>query len=152
MLNKMIPITAIALLMLVGCDETSSETAKDVSEAREEAAEDITETRQDANRMTNRADQDVVDAQKDFSRTDQKAMDDLSEAEADAMTKTARANFDVAEAEAEGRYKVAKERCDAFTDASKDSCLSNAENTRTAELAAAASKRDNALLTAKSNQ
>ena len=45
MFARLIPLSAIALMLLVGCEETPSETAKDVSEAREDAAEDINASR-----------------------------------------------------------------------------------------------------------
>ncbi|MDO9319814.1 MAG: hypothetical protein Q7V56_16685 [Gammaproteobacteria bacterium] len=148
MFRKIIPITAIAFLTLTGCQETPSETAEDVAEAREDAAQDITSTRQDANQTVNNAQRDVVDARQDLVRTDRNAVNEVTEAEAEVMIKTAHANYDVIKAEAEGRNEVAKERCGAFTGASKDSCVSEAEMTLASSMAAATSDRDAALLAA----
>ena len=40
-LIKLVPIAAFAAFTLAACQETPSETAKDVADAREEAAEDV---------------------------------------------------------------------------------------------------------------
>jgi len=152
MIRHMLPITAIAAMLLAGCDETPAETAQDVSEAREEAAANITATRQDAGEAINEADREVASAQQDLNRSNVNAREELGEAEADAMEKTAHAAFEVAEAEAEGRSNIATERCDAFTGAEKTACTSGVEATLASEMAMAVARRDAALAAAESNR
>lgn len=63
MFTRLIPLSAIALILLAGCEETPSETAKDVSEAREDAAEDINASREDAMIKAAHAAFDVAEAE-----------------------------------------------------------------------------------------
>ena len=63
MFARLIPLSAIALMLLAGCEETPSETAKDVSEAREDAAEDINASREDAMIKAAHAAFDVAEAE-----------------------------------------------------------------------------------------
>lgn len=148
MFKSMIPIAAIGMLMLAGCQENSSETAEEVADAREDAAQDFNAALEKANKAIDSAQRDVVDARQDLARTERNAADDFHEVEAEAMTRNAHANFDVAETEAENRTDVEMDRCDALEDAAKDLCISNAEMTLAIALATATSTRDTALLAA----
>lgn len=145
MLVKAILIAAITVMTLSGCQENASETARDVSDAREDSAENVAETREDANQAVNSAQRDIADARQDVNKSDQNAREELTEAQSDALTVAAHADFDIAEAQAEGRSEVALERCDALTGDAKDSCTDNAKAMLDTELAAAASTRDKKL-------
>ena len=148
MMGRLIPVTAIAALLLVGCGETPSKTSKDVSEAREKAAVNINEASKDADKAINTAERKVRDAQQDLEKADANARDHLSDVEAAAMSKAAQANFNISEAEAKGRSDIAKEKCDALKGDSKESCVNIAAATLKAELSDAAAKRDADLLAA----
>ncbi|MES3008871.1 MAG: hypothetical protein V4751_13980 [Pseudomonadota bacterium] len=152
MLGKIIPITAITILMLTGCNETPSETAEDVAEAREEAVEDIAATREDANQTINNAQRDVAAAQRDVIAGDQNAREELTEAQAEAMRESANANYEVRKAEVEGRKDIEDERCDSLTGSGKDSCISDAQRVLAADLAAAVATRDEVLRAAERRQ
>ena len=152
MMNRMIPIAAFAALMLTGCQETSSDTAKDVAEARQDAAEDSAEARHDANDDVAQADDKVADAQQAYANADEGALRKLTKVESEAMIEKAKAAFDVASTEASGRHKVAKEKCGALTGVDKDACLSTADATLAAEQAAATASRDAALVDAANHE
>ena len=64
MLVKTILIAAITVMTLSGCQENASETARDVSDARQDSAEKVAETRQDANQAVSSAQRDVADARR----------------------------------------------------------------------------------------
>jgi hypothetical protein len=115
MMKRLIPIAAVAVLMLSSCQETPSDTAKDVAKAQEEAGKKVDAARQDADKTVAKASDQVADAKADYAKTDADAHKVLSKVESEAMVKTAQADFDVAVAEAEGRNKVAKEKCDALS-------------------------------------
>jgi hypothetical protein len=127
MKKLLIPIAAVAVLMLTSCKENASDTAKDVAKAQEEAAQKVDAARKDADKTAAKANEQVADAKADYAKTEAGAQKVLSKAESEAMIKTAHADFDVAIAEAEGRNKVAKEKCDALKGVDKDACLSAAE-------------------------
>lgn len=153
MLNRSIfirlaPIVALTALMLAGCNKTPSETSKDVSQAREEAAEDVSEARQDANRTENKVEEKVVDAQQDYAKTDANARAKLNEVQSEGHSKTAKADFDVAIAKAKGIEDVAKQKCGVLGGAEKNACLSTAAATYEASKADATAKRDAALVAA----
>jgi outer membrane murein-binding lipoprotein Lpp len=148
MIRQLVPLAAIAVLMLAGCQETPAETAQDVSDARVEAAQNINAAREDANQEIDTAARDVAAAQRDFAKTDERAANALGDAESAALTKTAHANFDVAEAEAEGRNSIAVQKCEGFIGIDKDACLSSAAAILASELAVATTNRDTELVAA----
>jgi hypothetical protein len=148
MIDRLIPISAISLLMLVACAETPSDTAKDVAEARQDAAAEVTEVRQAANQDVAEANAQVATAKKAYTAFDKDARKQLTAAEAVAMVTTARAAFDIASAEAEGRHEVAKQRCDALAGMARDACLGSAIASLSADLTLATANRDTALVAA----
>jgi len=152
MIRQLIPVTALAALMLGGCGDTSNDTARDIRETRDDAAQNINAARDNAQDTINRVDRDVNELERDLARTNANAREQLNEAEADARTETAQAVFEVEEAEANGRHNIAMERCDAVTGVEKDACISTADANLASELAIAVSRRDNALVAAERNR
>lgn len=148
MINRLIPLAAVAVLMLTGCKETASDTANDVADARQEAAQDNSEAQQAANAEIADANADVANAQETYDEKSDDTRKKLTVAESEAMIKTAQADYDVSKVEAEGRDKIAKEKCDALSGADKDSCNHIAEATLVAEISSAAAVRDALLLDA----
>lgn len=148
-LKPIIPIaTAIALLLLAGCKESPSETAKDVAAARNEANREADDARVTADRATAAADAKVDDAQQTHGQSEAKANEVLAEAEGKAASTIAQANYERALVEAEGRFKVENEKCDALTGTAKDACVSTAESALAVDKAAAESRRDASLAVA----
>ncbi len=96
MMNRLIPIVAVAALLLAGCKESPSETSKDVTQAREKASQDVSEARQDASKTESKSEEKVIDAQQAYSKTDANAREKLTEVESEAMAAEAKADFDVA--------------------------------------------------------
>jgi len=150
--NRLIPIAAVAVLMLSSCQESPSDTSKDVAKAQEEAAQKVDAARKDADKTAAKANEQVADAKAEYAKTDANAQKVLSKAESEAMIKTANADFDVAVAEAEGRNKVAKEKCDALKGVDKDACLSSAEAALAADKASATARRDETLVAAEHHE
>lgn len=148
MINRLIPLAAVAALMLTGCKETPSDTASDVADARQEATQDNSEARQDANAEIADANAQVNDAQTAYDEKSDDTRKKLTLAESEAMIKTAKADYDVAKVEAEGRDKIAKAKCDAFSGPEKTSCDNVAQATLVAETSSAAAVRDALLLDA----
>lgn len=148
MINRLIPLVAVAALMLTGCKETASDTANDVADARQEARQDNSEARQDANADIAEATDKVNDAQAAYAESTDDTRKKLTLAESEAMIKTAKADYDVAKVEAEGRDKIAMEKCDALSGAEKDSCKHIAAATLVADISSASAVRDALLLDA----
>lgn len=148
MINRFIPLVAVAVLLLAGCDKTPTESAKDVAEARKEASQDVSEARQDAGKIEDKADQKVAAAQDAYAKTDETARAKLTQAESEAMISKAHADFDVAMVEANGRHAIAIEKCGQFTDVDKTACLSTADADFAAEQAAVTASRDAILVQA----
>jgi vacuolar-type H+-ATPase subunit H len=145
MMNQLIPVVAVMALLLAGCKESASETSKDVTQAREEASQEVSEARQDADRTENKSEEKVIDAQQEYSKTDANAREKLTEVESDAMANQAKADFEVAKTEAEGRHNIAVEKCGALEGVDKKACVSTADANFAADEAAATAIRDNAL-------
>ena len=145
MMKQLIPIVAVAALLLAGCNESPSETSKDVTKATEEASQDVSEARQDAGKTENKSEEKVIDAQQKYARTDANAREKLTDVESEAMAAGAKADFDVAKAEAEGRHNIAVEKCGALEGVDKKACLSTADANFAADEAAATAVRDTAL-------
>jgi len=152
LLKRIVPIVALAVLLLAGCKETASETAKDVAEARKDASEDNTEARQDASQTAVKADEKIADAQQDYAKSVAPAREDLSEAQSDASSDIAKADFDVAIIQAEGIADVASQKCGMLMGVEKKACFSTAEATFEASKAKATAERDAALVAAADNQ
>jgi vacuolar-type H+-ATPase subunit H len=148
MMNRFIPLVAVAVLLLAGCDKTPTETSNDVAEARKEASQDVSEARQDASKIEDKADAKVAAAQDVYARTDETARAKLTRAESEAMISKAHADFDVALVEANGRHDIAIEKCGQFTGVDKTACLSTADADFTAEQAAITATRDAVLVQA----
>ena len=146
MMNRLIPIVAVAALLLAGCNESPSETSKDVTKATEEASQDVSEARQDASKTESKSEEKVIDAQQEYAKTDANAREKLTEVESEAMAAQAKADFDVAKTEAEGRHNIAVEKCGALEGVDKTACVSTADASLAAELAAATANRDAALV------
>jgi vacuolar-type H+-ATPase subunit H len=147
-MNRLIPMIAVAALMLAGCKQNAADTAKDVANAQETAGQNTDAARQEASKTVAKANDQVADAKQVYDKTDASAHKKLSAAESDAMVKTAKADFDVATTEAEGRHDVAKEKCDALSGVDKDSCLSTANALLASDQATATAKRDAAFVDA----
>jgi hypothetical protein len=147
MINRLLPIAA-ALVLLAGCQETPTDTAKDVAKAQSDASQKSQDARKDANVEVSEANKDVRDAKVDFVESRDAAMKQLTSAEAEAMVQTANAAYDVAMTEASGRNKVALELCDPMLPAEKDACVSAAAGELATAQAQATSTRDERLVTA----
>jgi len=152
MLNRIVPTVALAVLLLAGCKETISETAKDVAVAREDASEDDTEAREDASQTTHEAEEKIADAQQEYATDVTPAREDLNEVQSDAMSEIAKADFDVAITHAEGIADVESEKCGMLMGAEKKACFSAAEAAFEASKAEATTERDAALVAAADNQ
>lgn len=152
MMIRLIPILALAALLLGGCNESASETAKDVSQAREKASTDMSTAQKDANKAENMADQKVAAAQQDYVETKAGAQSKLNKVEADAMVTVAKADFDVAMADLEGRHLIATEKCGMLKGAEKTACLSTADAALAADQAIATANRDAILVQAERQQ
>lgn len=148
MIKQLLPLAIVAALMISGCDNSPTDNAKNIVDARKTASKDISQTREDATKTMIKAQDQVASAQQKYGETDQRALKTLTAAESDAMTKTANAAFDVAKAGVEGRYNIEKEKCGILDGAAKDACLSTANTVRTEDLARATKFRDDALLSA----
>jgi len=145
MMNRLIPIVAVGALLLAGCNESPSETAKDVTQAREKAGQEVSEARQDASKTASKSEDKVMDAQQEYAKTDANAREKLTDVESQAMTAQAKADFDVAKTEAEGRHNIAVEKCGALEGVDKTACVSTADANFAAEVAAATANRDEAM-------
>ena len=151
---RMIPLTlAISLALLAGCQESSSETSRDVAEARVEAAESNTEAREDAARDMSDAGGELSDARQDYREAEGDAHEELNESEADAMVASAHARYDVMHTAAQGKHKVAMERCDGMSRGEeRDACETEAEGVLAVGESEAEQARDEALLAASRHQ
>lgn len=145
MINRLIPIVAVAALLLAGCNEAPSETSKDVTQAREDASQDVSEARQDASKKESKSEEKVIDAAQAYAKTDANAREKLTAVESEAMASGAKADFDVAMAEAEGRHEIATEECGGLQGVDKTACVSTADANFAADEAAATAIRDTAL-------
>lgn len=139
---------AMTMLTLSACQETPTETAKDVAAANETAIEQSQAARQEANTEKANAQADVVDAKMQETVVDDKAIKKITQAESEAMVVTANANYDVAMTDAKGRFNVANEKCDALKGVGEDACRSTINATLTADEAAITATRDAALVAA----
>ena len=148
MINRLILASGIAVLMLAGCKETASDTANDVAEARQEAAQDNNDAQLDANKEIADVNGKVIDAQAAYAQDGNITRKKLTIAESDAMVKTAEADYDVAKVAAEGRNKIAQEKCDALSGTDKMSCYDIAKATLVADTSSAAAVRDTQLVDA----
>lgn len=152
MIIRLVPIIALAAVLLGGCNESATETSKDVSQAREKASEDVSAAQKEAMKDENKAERKVAEAQQDYAETRAGAQGDLSEAEAEAMATMAKADFDVAMAEIEGRHNIATEKCGVLKGVEKDSCVSTADAAFEADKAIAIANRDAILVQAERQQ
>jgi hypothetical protein len=151
-MNRFITITAIAALSLAGCMETASETKRDVTEARQEAAESNDDARVDASRDVAEANERMDSMQQDRSAAKLDADKKMTEVESGAMIAKARADYDIAMTEAKGRHQVSKEKCDALDRVAKNACVKRIDTTLTADQSLATSNRDAAILAAEYNR
>jgi hypothetical protein len=149
---RLVPLVAVAALMLAACQETPSETAKDVAAARHDAVENVDAARQDKDKVVSKNNDQVADARQAYVKTDEIARQKLTQVESDAMVKTANADFEIASAEATGRNEIAVQRCDALTGVDKDACVSAAAATLASEQATATSNRDAMLVAADNHE
>jgi hypothetical protein len=148
MMSRSIPAATILTLMLCGCTETPAETKRDVSEAKQTAAESNDEAQTNANKEVLMANEKIVDEQQAQSETSEDSRKKITQFESAAMIAKARADFDVAITQAKGRQRVAKEKCDALDRAARNVCVSAVDATMAADESLAAANRDNALLVA----
>lgn len=148
MINRLMPIATLAAMMLAACQNTTTDTAEKVAEARDAAADDVADARQYANETLADANDQISDAQQDYARTEKNATKKLTTAQSDAMVKTAHADFELASTVAKGRYDVAKSKCGLFDGVEKTACLSTADATLAANQADATAVRDAALVSA----
>jgi len=148
MLNRMIPVIAIAVLFIAGCDKSATDTSKNVTKARADASQDVDEAMQDARETEHKADEKVADAQQAYAKTDATARAKLTKAESEAMITKAHADFKVSMAAAEGRNKIEVEKCGASEGVDKKACLSTADATFTADKASITANRDAVLVKA----
>jgi hypothetical protein len=148
MLNRLVPIIILAAFVLAGCQETSSDTSKDVADARKDAQENVQEAREEKDRVVARTSEDVAAARRTYSDSADDARSKLTAVEAEAMIKTAHADYDIASAQANGRAEIEKQKCGALTGVRRDACLSSAEARLQADLAEIAATRDAVLVSA----
>lgn len=148
--RRMIPLAlAISLAMLVGCQESTSETSRDVAEAREDAAESNEAAREDAADEMDDASGELAEARQDYRETEGDAHEDLNESESEAMVAAAHARYDVMHTAAQGRHKVAMERCDGMSRGEeRDACVTEADGVLAVSESEAEQVRDEALLAA----
>ncbi len=152
MMTRFLSILALAALLLGGCNKSPSETAKDVGQAREKAATDMSAAQKDANKAENKADQKVAAAQQDYAETKAGAQGKLNKVEADAMVTMAKADFDVAMADLEGRHLIATKKCGMLKGVEKTACLSTTDAALAADQAIATANRDAILVQAERQQ
>jgi hypothetical protein len=148
MIIRPILFAAFAIVGLSACQETPTETAKDVSQAQETAVQDNQEARQEANQDRAQAEVKVIEAKDDMAAVDTNAMKKITEAESEAMTVAAKAKYDVAMTEAQGRHNIEAEKCDALKDQAKDSCVSTNNATLAADQARIIATHDAEILAA----
>jgi len=148
MIIRLLPILALAALLVGGCSKSPSETSKDVAKAREKASQDVTAAQKDASKTESKTDLKVAEAEMDYSKTEDGAHDKLNQVESEAMAKMAAAEFDVAMAEAKGRHNIETKKCGVLKDVEKTACLSAADATLAAEKATATANRDAHLVAA----
>jgi len=148
MMNRLIPLVAVAALLLAGCDKTPTETSQDVQKARQEASQDDNAARQDASKTESKANEKVAAAQHDYAKASASAQEDLSATESEAMIAMAKADFDVALTEADGRHSIEIKKCGALKDVEKTACLSSADAKLAADQANATAHRDAVLVQA----
>lgn len=152
MMNRLIPIAAIAALLMAGCEKSPTENAREVDEARDSAALNVDEARKDAGKTQDKTQAKVAEAQDDYAKTAASANRQLSVVEAEAMRKNAEAALEVATAEAEGRQSIAREKCGVLEGAEKDACLSSADALLASDQASAIAARDAILVEAERHQ
>lgn len=152
MMKPLIPLAAMLALLLGGCQETRSDTSKDVAEASAkasaEARTDSSEARKAASASITASSADVARAKQEYAETDQESRKKLTDVEATAMIEAAKARFDVEMTDAQGRHDVAAEQCDALSGVDKQSCLGTAAAVLASEQATATATRDAALVRA----
>jgi len=148
MMKRMIPIAAIAALLIVGCEKSPSGSAKAVEEARTDAAVSVDAARDDAAAKRDKANTKVAAATKDYVETRDDAAAKLSDVESAALVTKAKADFEVASTLADGRHDVAIEKCGVLSGTAKDACVSAADAAYAVEKSKATALRDGALLRA----
>ena len=139
---KLIPFTAVALLVLGGCQDQPAGTASDARETRTQAAQDVDAARRDANKEIARADENLGEARQDYAETTRSAGTRLTSAQATAQVKTADAGYDLAMVEARSRQDIARQKCESMGGAAKDACLSAADAQFAVDESAALAERD----------
>lgn len=151
---RMIPLTlAVSLALVAGCKESSSETSRDVAEARVEAAESNDDAREDAAGDMADASGELAEARQDYREAEGDAHDDLNASESEAMVAAAHARYDVMHTAAQGRHKVAMERCDGMARGEeRDACETEADGVLAVGESEAEQARDEALLAASRHQ
>ena len=113
-------ISSTLLLGLAACQESASETQRDVNAARQEAQKNVAEARQEGA-------QQMREANDRLTATADKAGDELQEAQANVDKTRAEASYKVLATEAKETRKIALEKCDAFQDEIRDRCEETAE-------------------------
>lgn len=115
----LIPTVICAATALAACNqaERSTETARDVSAAREDAREEISEARQDAS-----------EARQDANR--------------DTMEINTETRYDVAVARIDGEHEIAVQKCEALAGDAQADCKKSADEGRDAALEIAKTQRD----------
>jgi hypothetical protein len=152
MMTRMIPIAAIAALLMVGCEKSPSGSAAAVDEARSDAAANTSSAREDATAKSVKADTKVATATQDYVETRGEAAAKLSKVESEAMITKAKADLEVATALADGRHSVALEKCEVLDGAQKNACVSAADAAHALERSEAIALRDKALLRAEQHR
>ena len=148
MTYRPILFAAISAFALTACQETPSETAKDVAQARDTAVEQNQEARQEANEDRAQAAADVTEAKNDMVVVDNNRVNKITKAESEAMLTAAQTKYDVAMTESKGRYNIENEKCDALKGVGEDACRSTIEATLAAEEAAITATRDSEIVSA----
>lgn len=154
MIHRMIPLAAaLSLVLLAGCQESTTETTEDVAEAKMEAAGSNADAREDAADAMNEADGDVSQARDEYNESENKAYEKLSAVEAEAMVAAANAGYELEITAAQGRHQVAKQRCDGMTRGpEREACDTEVDGLLAVEESRAATVRDKALLDASRHQ
>ncbi len=146
--RSLLPLAIVSVLLLAGCQKSSSEVAENVADARTDAAKTNQAARDEASEDAAKSNTSMAAAEKTYAEGEAAANKKLTAAEAEAMTQAAESRFDVLAAEAQGRYDIAKEACGALTGVDKTACVSKADETHQMDRAAAIAERDAALVAA----
>ena len=144
--TRILTVGILAALLAVGCQETGSETAKDVSKARADSAESVADAREKAAKQEDKSDKAVAEARSDQADVNQDAREEVNEVVNAANDDSALAQFEVAKAKAEGAHEIAVQKCGAYAGMEKDACVRLADGTLAESMKLAETTRDKSVV------